>query len=60
MLKRNGSLLSNIERRNCASYVVSVNCLSHCAVKNNTADIPSTGPTPLELSVNKLWRMGLE
>lgn len=33
-------------------------CWSHCAGKNNPADMPSRGLTPLELSVNQLWRNG--
>ena len=35
-----------------------VQCWSHCSGKDNTADVPSRGLTPLELSVNLLWRDG--
>lgn len=34
---------------------------SHCPGRDNPADVPSSwGLTPLELSVNKLWRNGPE
>ena len=39
---------------------IPVECWEHCAGRNNPADIPSRGMTPLELSVNKLWRNGPE
>lgn len=35
-------------------------CWSHCSGKDNPADVPSRGLTPLELSVNLLWRKGPE
>ena len=35
-----------------------LNCWSHCSGKDNPADVPSRGLTPLELSVNMLWRHG--
>ena len=38
--------------------LVPVNCWSHCSGKENPADIPSRGLTPLELLVNKLWKNG--
>ena len=38
--------------------LTSVHCWSHCAGKNNPADIPSRGLTSLELSTNNLWRDG--
>ena len=38
--------------------LTSVHCWSHCAGKNNPADIPSRGLTSLELSTNNLWREG--
>ena len=37
-----------------------VDCWSHCPGKQNPADLPSRGLTPLELSVNVLWRHGPE
>lgn len=37
-----------------------VDCWSHCLGKENPADVPSRGLTPLELSVNMMWRHGLE
>ena len=33
-------------------------CWQHCSGKDNPANIPSRGLTPLELSVNVLWRKG--
>jgi len=38
--------------------LISVDCWSHCVGKINPANIPSRSLTPLELSVNKLWRTG--
>ena len=38
--------------------LVPVDCWNHCSGKSNPADIPSRGLTPLELSVNMLWRHG--
>ena len=35
-----------------------IECWSHCSGKDNPADVPSRGLTPLELSVNLLWRNG--
>ena len=35
-----------------------LNCWSHCSGKDNLADVPSRGLTPLELSVNMIWRHG--
>ena len=40
--------------------LIPVECWEHCAGRNNPADIPSRRMTPLELSVNKLWRNGPE
>ena len=40
--------------------VVPVQCWSHCPGKDNPADIPSRGLTPIELSLSKLWRNGPE
>ena len=36
--------------------LVPVDCWNHCSGKENPADIPSRGMTPLELSTSKLWR----
>ena len=35
-----------------------IECWSHCSGKDNPADVPSRGLTPLELSVNLLWQNG--
>ena len=40
--------------------LVPVQCWSHCPGKDNLADIPSRGLTPIELSLSKLWRNGPE
>ena len=40
--------------------LVSVECWDHCSGKENPADIPSRGLTPLDLSVNQMWRNGPE
>ena len=37
-----------------------VECWDHCSGKENPADIPSRGLTPLELSVNQMWKNGPE
>ena len=36
------------------------NCWNHCRSQENPADFPSRGLSPLELSVNPLWRNGPE
>ena len=33
-------------------------CWDHCCGKENPADIPTRGMTPLELSLNPMWRSG--
>ena len=38
--------------------LVPVECWNHCSGKENPADIPSRGATPLELSVNQMWQNG--
>lgn len=38
--------------------LITPDCWSHCPGKENPADIPSRRLTPLELSVNTLWRCG--
>ena len=40
--------------------LIPVECWEHCAGRNNPADIPSRGLTPLELPVKQLWRKGPE
>ena len=40
--------------------LVPVECWDHCLGKENPADIPSRGLTPLELSVNQMWKNGPE
>lgn len=40
--------------------LVPVECWDYCSGKENPADIPSRGLTPLELSVNQMWKNGPE
>ena len=40
--------------------LVPVECWDHCSGKENPADIPSRGLTPVDLSVNYLWKNGSE
>ena len=47
--------------QNCVSEIRSLTPVqrrSHCSGKDNPADVPSRGLTPLEFSVNLLWRDG--
>ena len=38
--------------------LTSIDCWNHCPGKDNPADVPSRGLSPLELSINVLWRNG--
>ncbi len=47
--------------QNCVSEIrrlLPVDCWSHCSGRDNPADLPSRGVSPLELLVNPLWQNG--